>query len=574
MSANLFLIDAIGPFFRGIQSSRINWSKIHFNTLSVEGEARTQQWQQIRADLAHFAHEVTTLGYNAVTLDDLAHLTTHPAHEPEIAARNAVFRQEFTVLFDQLQQSKLRIFLTSDVLPLTPAVEEAIGHKRKDLANYYCALVEQALDDFPQLEGIIIRIGESDGIDVKDQPRTHLYLRSAPETNALLKQLLPIFEARNKKLILRTWTVGAHHIGDLIWHRETLARTVRGIDSDAFILSMKHGESDFFRHLPLNKSLLHYPHKKIIELQARREYEGAGEIPSYIGQQCEDFAKALNGDPNLIGVSVWCQTGGWHRFRRLTFLPDAGDDTWIRLNCAAAIATFRDQQPASAAIQRVFPDANEADVTEFLQRADSVLNELLYIQPFASQKLFFRRVRIPPLLHLYWDSLFINHAVRKVLRHFVPDPELALQQGEQAFQNLQPMIELAERNHLPVDDVRHLRDFCELVRLARRYYFEPFDEAIITEIRTAKKTYKRNWPSSRRQRYRIKVSFEPFKVKRHTLRWLSHILLRKRRGYRLIDQIFTLHLLSFLFWLFKPRKKEKMPKFLRESAMGVDVLFK
>ena len=574
MPPDLFLIDAIGPFFRGIQSNRINWSKIHFQSLSVEGDARAKHWQQIRTDLAHFARKVTELGYNAVTLDDLAHLTTHPAHEPEVAARNAVFREEFTLLFDQLQQSKLRIFLTSDVLPLTPAVEAAIGHRRKDLADYYCALVEQALDDFPQLEGIIIRIGESDGIDVKDQPRTHLYLRSAPETNALLKQLLPLFEARKKKLILRTWTVGAHHIGDLIWHRETLARTVRGIESDTFILSMKHGESDFFRHLPLNKSLLHYPYKKIIELQARREYEGAGELPSYIGQQCEDFAKALNGDPNLIGVSVWCQTGGWHRFRRLAFLPDAGDDTWIRLNCAAAIATFRDQQPASAAIRTIFPDANENEMIEFLRRADTVLNELLYIQPFASQKRFFRRVRIPPLLHLYWDSLFINHAVRKVLRHFVPDPQLALQQGEQAFHNLQPMIELAERNRLPVDDVRHLHDFRELVRLARRYYFAPFNEAIITEIRTAKKSYKRNWPSGSRQRYRIKVSFEPFKVKRSTLRWLSHILLRKQRGYRLIDHIFTLRLLSILFWLFKPRKKEKMPKILRKSAMGVDVLFK
>jgi hypothetical protein len=93
-------------------------------------------------------------------------------------------------------------------------------------------------------------------------------------------------------------------------------------------------------------------------------------------------------------------------------------------------------------------------------------------------------------------------------------------------------------------------------------------------IRASKKAYKKAWPSERRQRYRIKVNFEPFKVKRQTLGWLSSLLLRRQRGYRLFDHVFTLNLLGLVFRLFRPGKSKAVPKFLRKSAMGVETLFR
>ncbi len=77
-----------------------------------------------------------------------------------------------------------------------------------------------------------------------------------------------------------------------------------------------------------------------------------------------------------------------------------------------------------------------------------------------------------------------------------------------------------------------------------------------------------------RERYRIKISFEPFKVKRRTISWASGFLLRKKRGYRVIDHLFTLHLIGFMYRLFTPRDPKRMPKFLRKSAMGIETLFK
>ncbi len=63
-------------------------------------------------------------------------------------------------------------------------------------------------------------------------------------------------------------------------------------------------------------------------------------------------------------------------------------------------------------------------------------------------------------------------------------------------------------------------------------------------------------------------------MKRRTLAWTSSLLLRRQRGYRIIDHLFTLHLLGYVFRLFKPSDPKRLPKFLRKSAMPIDTLFK
>ncbi len=566
----IFLIDAIGPFFRGYHKERVNWSKIHFTHLATADE---QQWADIETDLRRFAREISAQGYNAVTLDDLAHLAPHPLHEADVAAQIEVFRGKFRRFFEILQNEfKLKIYLTTDVLPMTPAVAAGIGGDVRELEKYYQQLVCAVLDDFPQLEGLIMRIGESDGNDVEDPIRTQLHLTSAKETNRLLKLLLPDFEQRGKTLILRTWTVGAHRIGDLIWHSGTLAETLKGVDSPNFIVSMKHGESDFFRYLPLNRAFFRVKQKKIIEMQARREYEGAGEYPSFIGRDCERFARELTAAENMVGMSVWCQTGGWHRFHRLAFLEEGNRDVWIRLNTAVAIGVFKDGKSVEEIIAD-FTDKAPA-VLELLRHSDTLIHELLYIEEFARQKLFFRRVRVPPMLHMYWDSIFVNHGVRKIVAHFVTDPERALRAGEAAAELFPRMIELAKNSSLPVDDIEHMRDAFGIILLARRYYLLPFDETIKEQVRDAKKLYKKRWPKEIRQRYRVKVSFEPFKLKRRTIAWGVGLMVRKKRGYRLFDHFFTLSLLGYAYRIFRNRAPQALPAFMRESAMGVDVLFK
>lgn len=566
----LFLIDATGPFFRGYRRKRVNWSKIPF--LHLDG-ASAADWRAMEDDLKRFADGATRQGYNAVSLDDLAHLTHHPLHEPDVRERICRMRERFGGFFEMLVRDfGLAVYLTSDVLPCTPAMEAALGGSREAIGRTYPFLVRQALDDFPSLAGLILRIGESDGHDVEDPVRTRLHVRSAAEANRLLRELLPEFEQRGRNLIFRTWTVGAHRIGDLIWNRGTLRRTFQGLDSERLIVSMKHGESDFFRYLPLNRAFLRVKLRTLLEIQARREYEGAGEYPSFIGWDCERFAAELKDCPNLHGISVWCQTGGWHRFRRRTFLEENDRDLWVRFNTRAAITVFKEGKPAMDAVAGILGETRAAPAHALLHEADVVIRDLLYIPDFARQKWFFRRVRIPPLFHVYWDCLFINHGVRKLLRHFVADPRAVIEAGEAAARRLPRMEALARDAGLPVQDIEHMADFMRLVLLARRYYFGPFDESLIGEITSAKAAYKARWPKDRR--YRVKVSFTPLEVRRRTISLAARLLLRDHRGYRWFDRIFTLALGGLAWRAIRARGHAAMPKFLRKSAMGVDAVLR
>lgn len=565
------LIDAIGPFFRNHPGRRINWSKIPFSHLATSGPDRRSQWDRIRADLDHFLIQVAALGYNTITLDDVAHLTDHEDYEPEVREQISVYRDEFRPLFALARERGCRVFVTSDYLATSPAMHRRLKDRKGGARRWFCQQIERFLDDFPEVEGIVLRIGESDGMDVEDAMRSRLLLRSARDVNRLLRELLPVFESRNRKLIFRTWTVGAYLIGDLIWHRGRVAQAFQDIESPALIVSMKYGESDFFRYLPLNQHFSRIDLPKIIEFQARPEYEGAGEYPSFAGWECENHLSELAGCKNLAGFSVWCQTGGWHPFRRLAFLdPEA---TWINLNAATIARLALGSHTVESAVAEFFGEARAAQALEFLRRSDIIIRNLLYIPEFARLKLYFRRVRIPPLIHVYWDCVFINTPTREIIRSLVHDHDGALRAGEAAFQEFERLATLAGELDLPAADIEFMRDTFELILLARRYYFLPFTPEM--EIRAAKKAYKEKWPRSERQRYRIKTSFTPFPLRRQTLRWLVRLLFRRKRGYRtILDRMFTLNVLSWSFRIFHTSHSKALPKMMRKSAMGVESVFR
>ncbi len=576
----LFLIDAIGPFFRGYDRRTINWSKIPWEHLELDDpERREVQFAAIRTDFDRFCQRVASAGFNAITLDDLVHLADHEQYEAPVRARIAACREEFDRLFSIAAAHGLAIYITMDVVSYTPALRAAIGTRPKKVRAFLAGLIDRFLGSCPPVAGLVLRVGESDGRDVEGDFKSELHLRTATMVRRFLLGVLPVFERHRRKLIFRTWTVGAHSVGDLIWHRSRFRDAFGGVASEALIISMKYGESDFFRYLPLNANFFRSDHAKIVELQARREYEGCGEYPASIGRDCEQFARALAGARNMLGVSVWCQTGGWVPFRRLAFLGRDGerDTVWTEANAICALRIFKHAETAEAALHHFAEERGIADPDAFvrlMEASQEAVEKLLYIREFAEQKLFFRRVRIPPLLSIYWDNIFINHSTRKLMRHYVTQPERALREAAEVLATMPEMVALAGRCGLPVEDIEFMRDTFKILALAREYYFLPFGDAVRARIKAAKRAYKRRWPKPRRPRYRIKVDYSPFHIRRRHLGWALAFALRRRRGYRIIDHLFTLHLLGIAYRSLIRRRPDLVPEFARESAMGIDAVFR
>ena len=391
-----------------------------------------------------------------------------------------------------------------------------------------------------------------------------------------LQALLPVFEKHGRRLIFRTWTVGAYPIGDLMWHRGTFAETFKGITSKVLVVSMKYGETDFFRYLPLNRNFFRTPLAKIVELQTRREYEGCGEYPSFVGWMYERYARELKQAQNVIGCMVWCQTGGWVPFRRLAFIdPEA---LWNDLNTYVTIRVVKDGMLVEDAVrafatQRRLGDADA--LLELLRLADECVRELLYVEEFAQQKLFFRRVRIPPVLTVYWGNLFVSHSIRKLLRYFVRDADGALRSAQRCMDNLERMLPLAERAGVPVADIVYMKDTFGLLALAREYYFADDSVGIEERIQEAKRAYKAKYNKrGLRARYRVKTDFKPLLLNPRHLGWAVKFLMRRQRGYRVVDRLIILSALSLIYRFIAARRPHWIPGFASKSAMGVDVVFR
>jgi hypothetical protein len=397
-------------------------------------------------------------------------------------------------------------------------------------------------------------------------------IRKPSQARKLLRALLPVFEEADALFIFRLWTVGAYPIGDLIWNRNTLRSVFGPFDSKHLVLSIKHGESDFFRHLPLNKQFLRSGHQKIVELQARREYEGCGAYPSYIGGDVEETCRELQQVRGLIGMSVWCQTGGWTKFHHLAFLENSS--VWNEINTWVCIKIFREGMTSREAVQsfaETYFDASKAEpLIELLNGSDQAIKTLLYIDEVAQRKLFFRRVRLPSTLAVYWDRVLILHPLRKLLRCLVDSGEVKVIQGENALRIVKGMRKLAKQHDLPQDGLDFMVDTFAILAEARKYYFLPYDEKELETLYRLIEAYTETYDV----RYSIRLELTPFQVSSKSLRIFLRAMLREERGYRAFDHVFTLRFLSLFFPLVRRLGRNAIPDFLYKQAMGLEAVFK
>ena len=569
---NLFIIDGIAPFFRDYDQTVINWSKIPFEHLEEDGGLRPMRCVQIKADFRTFCRNAAQAGYNAVTLDDLAHLCIFPFYSRSLKKKLDEYRRFYRKLFHIAKEAGLQVFITTDLLFFNEAIEEAVGWSDEALRCFAADACRTLFDTFPEVGGVVSRIGESDGLDVEGDFHSSIVIRRPGQARKMIQALLPVFEEFNRLLIFRTWSVGVGRVGDISWNPVTFDKVFRGLESDHLIISMKYGQSDFFRFLPINRLFFRGGHRKLIEFQARREYEGFGEYPSFIGWDYEKIRNKLVGQ-NIAGISVWSQTGGWSGFRRLTWLDE--NAVWNEINTYVAVRLFRDGISADQAIQNYYrehyPDPHWRPLQELLKLSDEVIKELLYIEDFASRRIFFRRLRVPPLVTVYWRHIVANHFMRKFMRCYITDGRKTVSQGFAALEKIKRMQELADQLGLPVEDLRFQYDTFKIIAAVREYYFMDFSEEIIGRLEKLKVDYEAKYDEPR---YTLMLDFSRFRLRGAHLHLMLRIMFRGEHGYRLIDRIVTLNILSFLYPFLKRFSKKAVPEFAAESAMGFDSIFK
>ncbi|NJN17195.1 MAG: hypothetical protein HC822_13420 [Oscillochloris sp.] len=317
------LADISGPFFDPTRPFR-NWSAFPFSQID-QAKAPYVDQAQLTWGVARARTHLRDLhrqGYTGIVIDNLAHLTTFSsAAEPIYRAaspsllRAKAYRAAFRPLFEDAAELGMEVFVTTDMQWSTPELRAALGGitPNNPKLRYLNRLAfSELLRDFPQVSGLMMRIGEAGG--AHDEPTGytgHMIYTSTEELRDLIADLLPIAEQAKRLLIVRTWSVGIGPLGDLVCSPQRYSEVFGNLRSPHLLTSIKHVPADFFRLLPDNPTLGLPGPRQIIEFQNRREYELFGLAPSSTAALHGAALRRAAADSQCAGIWAWNSTGGW-----------------------------------------------------------------------------------------------------------------------------------------------------------------------------------------------------------------------------------------------------------------------
>ena len=370
-------------------------------------------------------------------------------------ARHAVLRDHFGRLFEWADKRGMKVFLDSDMLALTPPLARMLrtlapnGKGGVDASdpvvwNVYRVGLEELFDDLPSIAGLVIRFGEGGSLyNTEGWPyQSEVAVRDAESLRAMLRGLLPVFEARNKLLVLRSWTVGVGKIGRLHTDSDVYDDVLGDIDSPALIVSTKFTSGDFFSYLPLNRTLAQGRHRRLVEFQAKPEFEGFGAFPNFLG---EEYARALrvlsSANPQIVGTYVLPQFGGPLRAGPRTLYPLKGFWLWTDANVFVASQLAIDPYADVGLLVRRWAEATFGTDRRIVDAVANMLTETrtavlkgFYIRPFAEREVRVPGLELPPLMWIFeWDMVGGWHSLLSlVYRSSREDIGVSIAEGYEA----------------------------------------------------------------------------------------------------------------------------------------------
>ncbi|PJI90951.1 hypothetical protein [Luteimicrobium subarcticum] len=369
-------------------------------------------------------------GYNGVVLPGFleyvtfADLGVYPAGDPHVARARAMV-EAFGPVWQYAHDMGMKVYLQTDMLAVDPPLESYLSQHygnlddpstltSPDLWSVYQDGLHELFGSMPFVDGLMIRVGEGgsayqlDGWDYGSK----LAVTTPAAVQAMLHAFLATAGDADKDVIFRTWTVGIGAVGDLHTNPDSYDEVLGAIHDPHLVVSTKYSAGDFYSHLPLNPTLEVGDQRRIVELQARREFEGQGALPDDLGAlEQAALQRFLAANPHVEGVWDWAQTGGplyagprnlyqrdglWQLEDLNAYLAgrlatDPGTDVararadWVR-------QTFSSDPLTVAALSRMFA----------LSR--SAITDGLYIGPYANQSVKALGLEPPPMMWIFeWD---------------------------------------------------------------------------------------------------------------------------------------------------------------------------
>lgn len=313
-----------------------------------------------------FLFEAAQFGINWKEFDSSLFPDTSEAGQ-WVARKAEVIHSKYTAA----KKEGLQVYCMLDMLVLpsllvTKHKSELTNEQGKiDISKPYTQLcirelLKEMFDTFSQLDGLVIRTGETYLHDAPYYVGNHP-VQHGMDDHILLINLLreEVCEKRNKKLFYRTWDMGQFH--SIPQYYLSVTDSVKPHPNLYF--SIKHTMTDFWRSaitdssvnynamdrywleessqygVPFNPCIGIGKHQQIVEVQCQREYEGKASHPNYIAKGVidgfEEFRRPgikrpfcvnqIKDNPLFKGVWTWSRGGGWGG-------PYITNEFWVELN--------------------------------------------------------------------------------------------------------------------------------------------------------------------------------------------------------------------------------------------------
>jgi hypothetical protein len=384
---------------------------------------------RIDGQFRQFVRHALRHGYNGVVVPGFLEYVSfrgvgdgqavYPAGDPHIARAEAM-AAAFAPVFRYADEMGLRVFFLTDMLAVSPPLEAYLEREFGGLAvddpalwSVYQAGLGELFERMPFADGLMVRVGEGGEVyQAGWDYSSRLAVTTETSVRAMLRALLRTVAEHDRELIFRTWTVGVGAVGDLHTSPEAYATVLGDIADPRLIVSTKYVAGDFYSHLPLNPTLSVGEHRRIVEFQARREFEGFGALPNnLVAEHQQALQHFLAANPRVEGVWNWTQDGGPLRAGPMTLYLREGFWQQYDLNTygTARLAWDPSTPPGQITadwVRQTLSDdpATAAAITEALGRSREAITKGLYIGPYARQTVRALGLEPPPMMWIFeWD---------------------------------------------------------------------------------------------------------------------------------------------------------------------------
>ena len=424
-----------------------------------------------RDEFDQYLEHIVASGYNAIAFPGLVEYLTFDRvgdgaqvydRDDEHVARATALREAFAPFWRHAHDLGVRIYLRTDMLALTTPLQRyfddrGLTTEDPELWQTYASGLDELYDAVPQIDGVLIRIGEAgdvydvDGWDVYSQ----LSVTGVEAVRSMLSTLVDQAEDSGRDVIFRTWSVGIGAVGDMHTNPDSYREVLDGIDSEHLIISTKYTLGDFYSHLPFNDTLEIGTQRRIVELQSRREFEGSGSLPNDLTvAYSQALRRFIAANPRVEGIWTWTQDGGPWRAGPRSLELKTGFWQLYELNtyAAARLAIDPSSDPAriTADWARTYlsqdPETVRAIGEAMALSRDAVVAGL-YIGPYAEHRVFALGLEPPPMMWIFeWDILTGDSAALDVI-YAVSNGRIddAIDEGRRA-------VALAEQMHTLIAD--------------------------------------------------------------------------------------------------------------------------